>query len=177
MAYLIGFLILAASAAAAALALVLRGIASPKENFPITPEWVREVSVERYRPLLRLLDTRDFAFLISQPGFSPDMINRLRHSRCRIFRGYLKELSADFRSLCLAIKLIMVQSEIDRPDLARFVLRSQLEFAAQMVCVHARLLLFEVGLGHVEIGSLLNLFDGLRVELRSLVPSSAVLGG
>jgi len=154
----------------------LRRVASPKATHPITPRWIDELSLERYQPMLRLLNSEDLEFLRSQPGFRPEMATRLRHQRCQIFRHYLKELNADFACICMALKMVMLQAEVDRPDLAAQLLRSQALFAGRMLSIQAQVAMYQVGIGRVEIGGLLNVFDGMRLELRSLVPDSAVWG-
>ena len=157
-------------------ALVLRKVAFPKAHAPITAAWVDELSVDRYRPMLRLLDGGDFEFLCALTGRDPKRLDNLRRERVRIFRGYLRDLNTDFACVTMAIKMIMLQSEIDRPDLASTLLRSQVVFGARMLSIHAGLVSYQLGLGRVEIGGLLNLFDSMRQELRSLAPAAAALG-
>jgi pentose-5-phosphate-3-epimerase len=158
------------------IAFALRRVASPKATHPITPRWIDELSLERYRPMLRLLDSEDIEFLRSQPGFRPQMATRLRHQRCRIFRQYLKELNGDFACICMALKMVMLQAEVDRPELAAQLLRSQAVFAGRMLWIHAQVAMYQAGIGKVDIAGLLNVFDGMRLELRTLVPESAVWG-
>jgi hypothetical protein len=147
---------------------------SPKP-LPVTLDWLEEFSPERYQPMLRLLNPQDLDFLRSQPGFTRKMERGFRRQRCEIFRGYLIQLEGDFQRVCTALKLVMVQSNTDRPDLAATLLRQQVWFKAGMLAVHFRLLLYGCG-GTVEVAGLLKLFDGMRLELRSLVPASAVWG-
>src|SRR6266550_5377783 len=45
-------------------------------------------SPETYRPMMRLLQEKDFRFLAAQPGFSPQLSRRFRAARRQIFRGY-----------------------------------------------------------------------------------------
>jgi hypothetical protein len=170
------FLILTCIVVAAAVALVLRKIAYPKVNLPITTDWVEELSMDRYRPMMRLLDGGDLEFLCSQSGVSPKIIRGFRRQRCRIFRSYLKQLNTDFACVCMAIKVIMLQSDTDRPDLASKLLRSRIHFVWCLVLVQTRLALYEIGVGTIDAACLLKLFDGMRLELRSLVPASAVWG-
>jgi hypothetical protein len=40
-----------------------------------------------------------------------------------------------------------------------------------MLMVHCQLFLYRWGLCRVEAGSLLKLFDGVRLELRSMIPA------
>src|SRR5689334_21121456 len=121
---------------------MLRKISLAGRRLPVTAEWIDELSVERYRPMLRLLDGQDLDFLKSQPGFTPSMAEKLRIQRCQVFRGYLRCLCTDFSRICAAIKLLMLHSRHDRPDLATVLIRNQMLFASGMVLVQARLLLF-----------------------------------
>ena len=161
---------------ALALPLLIRKVAASGGSLPVTAEWIDELSVESYRPMVRLLDGEDLAFLRSQPGFTPQMAANLRVQRCQIFRGYLRCLNADFSRICGAIKVLMVQSRSDRPDLAAALLRSQANFACGMAIVHFRLFLYRYGVGTVDVSSLMRIFDGMRLELRSLVPATLPMG-
>jgi len=152
---------------------VLYRISLAGRCLPVTAEWIDELSVERYRPMLRLLDGHDLQFLSSQPGFTSQMASHLRVQRCQVFRGYLRCLAADFSRTCAAIKLLMLHSKRDRADLAAILLRHQMLFAAGMVVVQCRLTLFELGLCSVDANSLVRIFDLMRLELRTLVPVAA----
>jgi hypothetical protein len=55
---------------------------------PVTTEWLNDLSTDRYRPMLRLLQEADFRFLCSQQGCTPQMARRLRRQRVHAFRGY-----------------------------------------------------------------------------------------
>src|SRR4029077_4776164 len=103
-------------------------LASARPSLPVNLEWLEELSMDRYRPMMRLLDGDDLEFLQSTPGFQPEMASRLRKERCRIFRSYLKCLESDFQRVCCALKILMMQADQDRPDLASLLLRSQIAF-------------------------------------------------
>lgn len=173
--FLITLAILASVVIGAALVFSIRTVSRPA-SLPVTADWIDELSVNRYRPMLRLLDEREFQELRSHPGFTPKMASQLRRQRCRIFRGYLRSLSGDFSRVCLAVKLLMMQAGEDRADLASTLIRTQIAFACGMAAVQVRLALFSVGVGTVDAGSLLKVFDGLRVELRTLVPATMTAG-
>lgn len=140
---------------------------------PVTADWIEELSLDRYRPMLRLLDPEELQKTASERGWTPAMAAELRRQRCRIFRGYLRCLRDDFARVSLALKLLMVQASYDRPDLAARLLRSQVQFGCAMVLVEARLALYRLGIGTVDVRALLSVFDGLRLELRGLVPSNS----
>lgn len=163
-------------ALALALPLLLRKVAVSGGSLPVTPEWIDELSVERYRPMIRLLDGEDLEFLRSQPGFTPKMATKLRIQRCQIFRGYLRCLNADFGRVCGAIKVLMLQSRNDRPDLAAALVRHQATFALGMVMVQFRLVLYRWGLGRVDVTRLVEIFDQMRMQLRTLVPVVLPMG-
>src|SRR5271157_1155753 len=125
--YMMGLLIVLVIPIALALAAVVvlaRKLASTDARLPLTAEWIDELSIERYRPMMHLLDGGDVEFLRSQPGFTPGMAAKLRIERCQVFRGYLRCLHTDFQRVCAALKLLMLHSRYDRPDLAS-VLRSE----------------------------------------------------
>ena len=152
--------------------MLVRKIASPVVDLPPTPDWIGELSVERYRPMLRMIDTAEFRFLCAQPGITPEMAAQMRRQRCQIFRGYLRSLAVDFNRVCTAIKILMLHANADRPDLALVLLRSQFTFALGLGLVHMRLALFSVGVGTVSIESLLEPLKSMQLELRTLMPAS-----
>jgi hypothetical protein len=159
-----------------ALVVLFRRLGSSGSSLPVTAEWIEELSMEPYRPMMRLLNGQDLEFLRSQPGFTPAMATRLRAQRCQVFRGYLRRLNADFGRVCTALKLVMLHSGTDRPDLASVLVNHQLMFAYAMSLVHVRLLLYRWGLGSVDVASLVKLFDVMRLELQSMVPMAEAAG-
>jgi hypothetical protein len=166
---------LVCAAVVAGLALCFRDLARAESALPVTARWINELSTDRYRPMMRLLDSSDIDFLRSQPGFTTQMESRLRAQRCQIFRGYLRCLQLDVKRVATALKFLMAQAERDRPDLAAALLQHQLQFATSMLTVRCRLLLYQWGIGHVDVTSLLQVFDVMRMELNSLVPAETQL--
>ena len=154
--------------------LLLRTIVRTGNNLPLNSDWIEELSAERYRPMLRMLDSGDIEFLRSQPGFTPQMGAKLRHQRAEMFKGYLRSLESDFSRVCSALKLVMLHSNQDRPELANELVRQQFQFAVGLMNVRCQLFLYRWGLCHVDASSLLKLFDGVRVELRTMVPAMAM---
>jgi hypothetical protein len=164
--------IVTVSALALALVMVIRSLGSTGQCLPVTAEWIDELSIERYKPMMRLFDPADFEALRSQPGYSPRMAAKLRAERCVIFRGHLRSLNMDFRRVCMALKIVMVQSQQDRPDLAAVLVHHQIMFACGMIMISARIFLFRWGNCTVDVTSMVQIFDVMRLELRSLVPSA-----
>lgn len=164
--------VLVSTALLIALIRLLRTMADAGRNLPVTADWIDELSIERYRPMMRLLDGAELESLRSQPGFTPQAAKKLRVQRCRMFRSYLSSLSTDFGRVCGAIKILMVQSHHDRPDLAAALLRQQVLFATGVLMAEVRLVMYRYGICGVEVTDLLKNFETMRVELRSMVPAA-----
>jgi hypothetical protein len=154
------------------IAAVVRSLGSTDRSLPVTAEWIDDLSTDRYRPMMRLLDSRDIEFLRSQAGFTPEMESRMRAQRCQIFRGYLRCLNMEFQRVCTALKLVLLQSEQDRRDISAVLLHNQVLFATGLLEVNFRLILYRWGICTVDAGALMRIFDGMAFELRHLVPAS-----
>jgi len=156
--------------------LLLRSTRLTAGSLPVTTDWLDDLSTERYRPMLRLLDEEDLRSLRNQPVFAPQMAARFRAQRCRMVWEYLGSMQVDFARICTALKIVMAQSQQDRPDLASALFRSQITFLYGMVAIRFRLLLYRWGFGKVEVTSLVKVFDGMRLELRRFVPAEVSVG-
>lgn len=132
---------------------------------------VPAVSVERYRPMLRLLADEDLDFVQADNHLR----KVLRSRRRQLFRSYLRCLARDYSLLLAGIRSVMVQSGIDRPDLARALARNRALFAITMYKVELRLALHAVGVGKVDISGLVDTLEALRTQLSvlSAVPAAA----
>ena len=168
--------VVACTAVVLALVLLIRRVAFRGSSLPLNADWINELSIERYRPMMRLLDGADVEFLRSQPGFTRQMATRLRIQRCQIFRGYLRCLAADFGRVCAAVKILLLQSQYDRPDLAGILIQRQTMFAFGMLIVQSRLFLYRWGVCSVDVTGLVKIFDLMRLDLRSLVPAPVPVG-
>src|ERR1051326_122221 len=91
-----------------------------------------------YRPMLRLLDESDCGFMAAQLEGKASL-RRLRAERRSLFRLYLRELRADHARIVRAIRELLVQSEIDRPDLCQALHRCQFLFALAMASINYKL--------------------------------------
>jgi len=160
----------------AATVMLLRSMSGKGHSLPLTSEWINDLSTEQYKPMLRLLDSADIEFLRSQPGYTREMESKLRQQRCQVFRGYLRCLTSDFQRVSMALKIVMAQSEHDRPDLAGILMHQQLVFATGMFSVRCRLILYRWGVCQVEVAGLVRIFDQMRAELCTLVPSAQPCG-
>ena len=167
--FFLGIFILLLLSFAIGLVWLLREIGA-ENSLPITADWIAELSAERYRPMLRLLQADDLAFLKSHPGFTTIGESQFRMQRAQVFRGYLRCLHADFRRISIAIRVLMVQSRDDRPDLARVLVRRRTVYAAAAAVVHARLFFYQWGICGVDATGLMRTFEQMRLDLRALLP-------
>jgi hypothetical protein len=140
---------------------------------PLTAEWIEGLSLDRYRPMLRLLDEEEIQFLRAQPGFTNEMEAEFRIQRSKFFREYLRQLDDDFKRICMALKILLVLSKYDRPELASLLLQNQITFAYGMMMAQFQLVCYRHGFGTVDVTNLLKQFDGMRLELRTLVPATS----
>ena len=127
---------------------------------------------DRYRPMLRLLSERDANLLIGNPALR----RTVRSQRCKLFRRYLTCLTRDYGYLLQGIRVAMVQSGVDRPDLARALAKNRIHFAWAICRIEYRLALYTVGVGRVDVSGLVLAFDTLREQMTAFTatPLAAV---
>jgi hypothetical protein len=153
------------------LTFIFRRLIGAPKSLPVSVDWINDLSIARYRPMERLLSDEDYLFLAGQPGFDKKALRRMRAARRRVFRGYLACLSRDFNLVSTAIRLMMMYSSQDRPDLAGILYKQQASFACGMLCVQWRLLLHACGLGTVDVRGLVRAMELMRTELRQMIPA------
>jgi len=121
------------------------------------------VDVDRYRPMLRLLSCD-----ASEHETDPALSRKMRKERSEQLRGYLRDLTGDYAKLLGALRLVMVQSADDRPDLAKTLARNRLMFAVAMCRIDLSLRLYDLGMGRNDL---------LRRDVLGLVDTLNVLRG
>lgn len=141
-------------------------------HLPAEDDWMQQLSPQRYRPLERLLDEREYARLKAHPAISPKMLRSMRSRRIRIFRDYLSCLSVDYGCVCKTIKLLMVQSAQDRPDLASLLVRQRVTFTLRLMTAEFCLTLHALGIGGVDATKLVAALDGMRLQLNCLMAAA-----
>lgn len=151
--------------------LVHRQIAALRHRLALPPNWTPELSVDRYRPMFRLLEDDDIRFLQSQPGATPALVKRLRRQRYQVFRGYLGSLERDFHQAFEALMMVMLHSQWERRDIARALIVSRAKFSIGVFRVRCRLFLYRWNVGHEPVAHLVSLFEGLQLELLALAPT------
>lgn len=159
-----------AIAVIATAALFTRRIGAMRAGAGDSPVDPAELSMERYRPMLRLLDRDDIRFLRNQPGATSTLIQRFRKQRCQIFLGYLQCLERDFRRASDGLILVMLHSQSDRRDLIPALIGGRLKFGMRLLLVRYRLWLYQWDLGTEPVGRLVGLVEGLQQQLQALAP-------
>src|SRR6266853_3926423 len=122
------------------------------------------VAADRYRPMLRLLSSEDLAFVSADSKLQ----RALRASRRDLFRGYLRSLTRDYAHLLAGVREAMVQSKIDRPDLARALARNRVLFALTICKVEMRLAMHATGAVTVDVSGLVDALETLRGQAGAL---------
>ena len=138
---------------------------------PAPPEFIAQFSVDRYRPMERLLAEADYRFLASQPGYDPAIAKKLRARRRKAFRAYLAAMARDFERLYVTAKQIAVYSEHDRADFIVLLARQKVLFEFALMMAYGKLALHAAGLGTVNVGGLLEALDQISAHASHLAPA------
>jgi hypothetical protein len=139
------------------------------------PEWSEDIDLSwrDYRPLHRLLDPADFDYL-RRRGISERRIQKLRAERRKIYRLCLRSLAQDFGRLHSILRLLLMDSRLDRPDLVAELARQQIIFRRNLLLAQFRLLLHCCGFRIVPCIDLVKPLEILQSQLQMLaVPAAA----
>jgi hypothetical protein len=79
-------------------------------------------------------------------------------------------MTRDFDRIYKAIKIVLLQSDEDRPDLVLTLVRQRARFLLLVVRLHVQLELYRWDLGSPEVHSLFELFSAMRGELTRHLP-------
>jgi hypothetical protein len=123
---------------------------------------------DRYRPMLRLLSDADLDFASA----SPVLRGKVRARRREMFRSYLRCLTRDYAGLLSGLRLIMVESGVDRPDLAKALAKNRLMFALVLCRIEIHLQLHVLGIGKVDVSGLVGALDALRGAVSVMTPAT-----
>jgi len=121
----------------------------------------------------RLLDKSDCEFLHSGVR-GRTQLRSFRAERRSLFRVYLRDLAADHTRILTAMRNLLVEYNLDRPDLAKALYRCQFMFALAMVSIEFNLLRHAMGIGTVDVRSLFSAVEGLQLQLHDMVFVQAV---
>lgn len=148
-------------------AIILRSLVATRQDVDGSSV-LSEVRVEKYRPMARLLSAEDLEFLKRQAGYTPEIGRRYRVERRRVMRAYLKALSADFATLHAAASHLLMVAPVDQPALANELMKQRWLFTRGMALAHLNLCLDAVGVGQVQVGSLVESLSSVQRQYSSL---------
>jgi hypothetical protein len=172
---LMPLIVIAAALLLACFASLFWRLASRFDAQQCTAEWLDQFSLESYAPMERLLQKRDLEFLESQPGYRPEIGQRLMAERRKIFRAYLRLLVRDFNQLIAIGKLMVVYSSQDQGQFARSLGRQQVKFYARVCAVQVQLALYPLGWTAVDATDLLAGLRSMRTKVQQLTAAGPSL--
>jgi hypothetical protein len=111
---------------------------------PLTAERIDELSIVAAN-LIRLFD-QDVRSFYAHDGSNPRTALKLGIQQLQLLHEHLRQLKGGFKLICMALKIIIVDSKKDRRDLAWALARNQMTFAYGMMMVRFRLACFVCGL-------------------------------
>ena len=124
-----------------------------------------------HRPMQRLLDPAEFRYLRRRKIGKED-INKLRRRRRKIYRLYLLDARQEFSRVQKAVKILLVSSHSDRPDLATFLTTQTLNFYRNLVLVEFCLTLHACGFEKMPQAELLRPLGMVHAQLRHLTTTT-----
>ena len=136
-------------------------------------DWLEDFSAATYRPMERLLNNRDAAFLASQNGFEPAIARRLRRQHIAIFQTYLVGMIRDFHRLLRVARFITVYASQDQSVFAATLWHLRWSFYRSLMAVEIRVALNIVGIGTVSARDLFASVERLHTYTQSLIPATA----
>jgi len=125
-------------------------------------------SLERYKPMERLLAADEFLFLTQMPGYRPEIGKRWKCERRRIFRMYLNELGTDFQTLHRRARTLIAESPEAGSVTVGLLVRQKYTFWRAMAITDIRLSLEGMGIGAVDPRPLLELVEAMRMDVDRL---------
>jgi hypothetical protein len=132
------------------------------------PGWLDEFTIERYRPLERLLDPGDMQFVKCHSGYTPSLGKKLASSRRAAARLFLTELTSDFDRMVRLGREMLVASRQDRPDLLSTLVRQWAAFHFRIFVLRVRLVLAPLGLAPRQPIGLLEALAQMRSVVQLL---------
>lgn len=131
------------------------------------------------RPLLRMFSTTDAAFLETQPGYRPEIWKELRSRRAAICKGYLRRVENEFFELHRTLRLLVLTSEIDRPEISTLMMREASRFRLSLAKARFRLMLYSLGIETRPLTDLVEPLEKMRdllAEMRATHPALQAAG-
>ena len=140
-----------------------------QDRITVPPEPDEELfSPARYHLMERLLEEADEKFLAAQSEGDVNVEKKFRNLRIKIFRGYMQQLSDDFNHIHKVLKGQLVQTDVERPDVAGRLMKQQFLFAFSMMRIELKLMLYGWGWRGMDVRNVTESLDRMRNQLQSL---------
>ena len=104
----------------------------------------RESFADYYRPMLRMLDSRELASARSLGGVAQRDFSRFRARRIASFRAYLYDMRLDFHRIDFKMRYLLLSASAQEADLVQQLNGLKLRFQMQLWRVEFQLLAFTV---------------------------------
>lgn len=128
---------------------------------------------ERWRPMLRLINGQDEAF-VRQQVRCPQVAAQWEKDRRRIIRLYLREVASDFRGLHHAARQMVAHSPEQFSGLVPVLFRQEVSFWRALIWIELRLSFGTFGLPAISAESLLRAMEETQREIhRAMAPARA----
>jgi hypothetical protein len=127
-------------------------------------------SIDRYRPMERLLSAEDLEFLRRAHGYTPELGARWKKQQLRLFQMYLAELRCDFRQLHAAARAIVANTHTESPEIVRALVSQRVQFEYVSLRLELEIRMAQCGLGQVSAKGLIAMVERMRQELEVLAP-------
>ncbi|MBL8242522.1 MAG: hypothetical protein JNM66_34165 [Bryobacterales bacterium] len=136
-------------------------------------QWFEDFSSFRYLPMRRLLAAEEEEYWMQSTDGAPSRLAAFRAERRRLFREYLRLISADFGRLSQGVRLSIVHANADRS--AEIAHLMSLEWSLRKLLWQAELnLMFHwLGVKPVDATELINALQGFEFSLREVRISGA----
>ena len=125
----------------------------------------RESFTDYYRPMTRILDSREFQHARSLSGVSPYDFARFRKTRISAFRSYLNEIRLDFNRIEFKMRYLMLAASKDEAQMVLNLNQIKSSFQLQLLRIEFQLFLFRFGWASVDISPLVEMLEQLEGAL------------
>ncbi len=133
----------------------------------------REFFADYYRPMTKILDSREFEESKALVGVGSAEFSRFRASRITAFRSYLNDMRLDFKRIEFKLRYLMLAASRDQADLVVSLNRLKSSFQLQLIRIEIQLILFRFGWAAVDVQPLVQMLEQLEGPLLQRPSASA----
>ena len=119
----------------------------------------RESFADYYRPMMRMLDSRELDSARKLDGVKHDAFARFRNRRVASFRAYLRDMRLDFYRIDFKMRYLLLAASGQEADLVQRLNSLKFNFQMQLWRVELQLIFFRFGYGSIEISPLIEMLE------------------